>query len=75
MAPVPARSRQHATPARAAAPARAAGRQAISKPYGDLAQTLAATPTTNPQEVGAGLRKLLEAKDCAVRAALAAPKN
>ncbi len=43
--------------------------QAISKPFGDLAQHMAETLPPS-SETSAGLRKLLEAKDCAVRAAL-----
>jgi hypothetical protein len=42
--------------------------QAISKPFSDLAERMAQLP--QGPEVSAGLRKLLEAKDCAVRAAL-----
>jgi hypothetical protein len=42
---------------------------AISKPFGDLAHTLAASSLDGP-ELTAGLRKLLESKDCIVRAAL-----
>lgn len=41
--------------------------QAISKPFGTLAQHLCDTLPDN-QERTAALRKLLEAKDCAVRA-------
>ena len=44
--------------------------QAVSKPIGDLANQMAETLPEGP-EVTAGLRKLLEAKDCLVRAALA----
>ncbi len=44
--------------------------RAVSQPYQDLALRLAATHSAHPAEVAAGLRKLLEAKDCAVRAAL-----
>jgi hypothetical protein len=46
--------------------------QAISKPFSDLAQAIA---ETLPQcaETAMALRKLLEAKDCAVRARLEAP--
>lgn len=44
--------------------------QVISKPFGDLAQSLVATLPRNPERTVA-LRKLLEAKDCAVRAAVA----
>jgi hypothetical protein len=43
--------------------------QAVSKPIGDLARQMAGTLPEGP-EVTAGLRKLLEAKDCLVRAAL-----
>lgn len=43
--------------------------QAISKPFGDLAQQMMETLPRNPERT-AGLRKLLEAKDCAVRAVL-----
>lgn len=43
--------------------------QAISKPFGDLAQHIVDTLPSNPERT-AGLRKLLEAKDCAVRAQL-----
>ncbi|MFD6587254.1 hypothetical protein ACFWED_10275 [Streptomyces anulatus] len=43
--------------------------QAVSKPCGDLAQELVAVLPDGP-ELSAGLRKLLEAKDCFVRAAL-----
>lgn len=41
--------------------------QAISKPFGDLANQLCDTLPKNPERTTA-LRKLLEAKDCAVRA-------
>ena len=44
--------------------------QAISKPFSDLATVICNTPTYNVMETEAALRKLLEAKDCAVRAAL-----
>lgn len=44
--------------------------QDISKPFADLAQAMADRESHNPAEVAAGLRKLLEAKDCAVRAML-----
>lgn len=44
--------------------------QAVSKPFAELAQHLADTLPGNP-ETTAALRKLLEAKDCAVRAAIA----
>ena len=43
--------------------------QAVSKPFHDLAHQAAADLTFSA-EVAAGLRKLLEAKDCFVRAAL-----
>lgn len=43
--------------------------QAISEPFAALAHQLAASLPPGP-EVSAGLRHLLEAKDCAVRAAL-----
>lgn len=43
--------------------------QEHSKPFGDLAQMLCASLPKNPERTVA-LRKLLEAKDCAVRARL-----
>lgn len=43
--------------------------QEISKPFGDLAELMVSTLPRNPERT-AGLRKLLEAKDCAVRARL-----
>jgi len=43
--------------------------QEISKPFGDLARHLDSTLPNNPEKSTA-LRKLLEAKDCAVRAKL-----
>jgi hypothetical protein len=43
--------------------------QEISKPFGELAERMVATLPRNPER-SAGLRKLLEAKDCAVRAQL-----
>jgi len=43
--------------------------QAASKPFADLAQTIVDTLPNNPERTVA-LRKLLEAKDCAVRALL-----
>jgi len=43
--------------------------QAVSSPCHDLAFTIADTLPDSP-ELTAGLRKLLEAKDCFVRAAL-----
>lgn len=44
--------------------------QKISKPFGDLAEWICNTLPRNPERTVA-LRKLLEAKDCAVRAKLA----
>lgn len=41
--------------------------QAISKPFCELAQTIVDELPSNPERIVA-LRKLLEAKDCAVRA-------
>jgi len=43
--------------------------QAVSRPFGELATGLVATLPRNPERTVA-LRKLLEAKDCAVRAVL-----
>jgi len=43
--------------------------QAVSKPFGELAQRIVETLPSNPERTVA-LRKLLEAKDCAVRALL-----
>lgn len=43
--------------------------QAVSKPCGDLAQEMVAALPDGP-ELSTGLRKLLEAKDCFVRAVL-----
>ncbi len=43
--------------------------QAISKPFGELANTINSMLPSNPEKATA-LRKLLEAKDCAVRANL-----
>jgi hypothetical protein len=43
--------------------------QAVSKPFCDLAAQLVETVPMNPERTVA-LRKLLEAKDCAVRAVL-----
>lgn len=42
----------------------------VSKPFGDLAQQIVDSLPENPERTTA-LRKLLEAKDCAVRAVLA----
>ena len=44
--------------------------QVISRPFGELAFQMAAHDGPTKAEVAAGLRKLLEAKDCFVRAAL-----
>lgn len=44
--------------------------QVISKQYHELAWNMAQTPTQRPAEQTACLRKLLEAKDCAVRMAV-----
>lgn len=44
--------------------------QEISKPIGELARNMAERLPSNP-ETTAGLRKLLEAKDCLVRAKIA----
>ena len=46
--------------------------QAVSRPVGELARTMAETLPPGP-EVTTGLRKLLEAKDALVRAALDVP--
>lgn len=43
--------------------------QAVSKPLGDLAQQMEAELPDGPEK-SAGMRKLLEAKDCFVRAKL-----
>jgi hypothetical protein len=43
--------------------------QAISRPFGELALLMVKELPRNPER-SAGLRKLLEAKDCAVRAQL-----
>jgi len=43
--------------------------QVISKPFADLARVIAKTLPNNPETTMA-LRKLLESKDCAVRALL-----
>lgn len=43
--------------------------QEISKPFGELAEQIVATLPANAERT-AGLRKLLEAKDCIVRAKL-----
>jgi hypothetical protein len=41
----------------------------VSAPFGELAKLMVETLPSNPERT-AGLRKLLEAKDCAVRAVL-----
>jgi hypothetical protein len=46
--------------------------QAVSKPFGELASLLDISLPANPEKTTA-LRKLLEAKDCAVRAVLFKP--
>lgn len=43
--------------------------QAVSKPFGDLALQMDALLPDSPEKT-VGLRKLLEAKDCMVRASL-----
>ena len=43
--------------------------QAVSKPFGDMAEQMNDQLPDGPEK-SAGLRKLLEAKDCMVRAAL-----
>lgn len=43
--------------------------QQYSKPFGDLAHKLCETLPRNPER-SAALRKLLEAKDCAVRSSI-----
>lgn len=48
--------------------------QEVSKPIGDLARQFDATLPDGPEK-SAGLRKLLEAKDCLVRAAREVPKK
>lgn len=47
--------------------------QSVSKPFCDLAEHIVATLPRNPERTVA-LRKLIEAKDAAVRANLPAPK-
>ena len=46
--------------------------QAVSRPLHDLAHEVALMETRYGAELTAGLRKLLEAKDCLVRAATGA---
>jgi NAD(P)H-dependent FMN reductase len=44
--------------------------QAISKPFGELAKNIDQLEASSQEEKEMALRKLLEAKDCAVRAIL-----
>jgi hypothetical protein len=44
--------------------------QSISKPFCELAEFVEKLPATDPAEKATTLRKLLEAKDAAVRAVL-----
>ena len=44
--------------------------QVVSRPVCELAHVMAETQNLDGPELTAGLRKLLEAKDCFVRAAL-----
>ena len=44
--------------------------QEISKPFGDLARMIEMLPSTDPAEKATSLRKLLEAKDAAVRSVI-----
>lgn len=44
--------------------------QDVSKPFGELAKALTSNGTYPDEELLAGLRKLLEAKDCCVRSTL-----
>lgn len=46
----------------------------VSRPCGDLADAITTALPDGP-ELSAGLRKLLEAKDCFVRAALEVPRS
>ncbi len=46
--------------------------QAVSQPFGEMAENIIANIPRNPERAVA-LRKLLEAKDAAVRAAVAKP--
>lgn len=45
----------------------------VSRPFCELAHELANDASLDGPELTVGLRKLLEAKDCAVRAALPTP--
>jgi len=49
--------------------------QTISKPFSVLAISISQIKTENQEEIKASLRKLLEAKDCAVRASLKVKKK
>lgn len=44
--------------------------QGASRQFAQLAWDVAQRPTKNPAEIAAGLRKLLEAKDCIIRGLL-----
>ena len=44
--------------------------QVVSRPFCELARDLAEREDVNPAEMAAALRKLMEAKDAAVRAVL-----
>ncbi len=44
--------------------------QVVSKPFAELAMGIEGMESKHPYEVTTALRKLLEAKDCAVRAKL-----
>lgn len=48
--------------------------QAVSRPFGEMAARIVATLPRNPERTVA-LRKLLEAKDAAVRALIAQPST
>jgi len=48
--------------------------QQVSKPFADLAAQLA-EELPNNEETSTALRKLLEAKDCAVRSSLSQPRE
>lgn len=48
--------------------------QEISKPFSEMADFIVKTLPSNPESTTA-LRKLLEAKDCAVRAKVFKPEN
>lgn len=44
--------------------------QGASRQFAQLAWDMSQRPTQNPAEIAAGLRKLLEAKDCIIRGLL-----